>query len=50
MMAHLRYLPASLMPIMPFLVSLGWQVITVAELGDSSWVVLYWPGRSRASA
>jgi hypothetical protein len=50
MTARVRYVPARLMPLMPLMLSLGWQVVTVAELGDSTWVVMYWPGPARASA
>jgi hypothetical protein len=50
MTARVRYVPTRLIPLMPLMLSLGWQVITVAEVGDTSWVVMYWPGRARASA
>jgi hypothetical protein len=50
MMARVRYLPARLLPLLPLMLSAGWQVVTVAELGESSWLVMYWPGRARALA
>jgi hypothetical protein len=50
MTARVRYVPARLLPLMPLMLTIGWHLITVAELGDSSWVVMYWPGRARASA